>query len=50
MRNPQVPTTPFRWLSLEIVRFMSSKKSRLPTPKAKTASQAFAIGSRIAEW
>jgi len=46
----QVPPTPFRRLSLEIMRFMSSKKSRLPAPKAKFARQAFAIGSRIAGW
>lgn len=48
VRNPQVPSAPFRWLSLEIVPFMSSKKSRLPTPKAKSARQALAVGSRIA--
>jgi hypothetical protein len=48
MRIPQVQPTPFRWLSLEVVRFMSSKKSRLPTPKAKSARQAFAVGPRIA--
>ena len=34
MPVPQVPPTHFRWLSLEIMRFMSSKKSRLPAPKA----------------